>query len=318
MKKLVKEEFDISQYITAADVASAIMAGVIAYIKNRPKVDDQQQQPQGGASKEPRATGGKPAAAAPEVDPDSLPSFNSWQNTVDSIKRDDKLFDSVAKAAGCWKGEVDGDAIWDYAAKNKMTVGKVVELIKKISDTSGNGRWHILIDKEPGMMDFIAKARNMQDAIVAYSNAGNTVDWHMMREFGLSDELQNLVKTNTIDAFRKEYTNLPQGLMDKLAEEVGIGYRSVDSLERVANYATQHPELVDGLTAAINQSAIGDATTIVNALKMYSEIGKSALADGQMKRLMKYSTAFCDLLKRIDAGTTDVNDTAWNAVNING
>ena len=42
---MADEGFDISKYITAADIVAAVTAGVIAYIKNKPKVDDKKNQP---------------------------------------------------------------------------------------------------------------------------------------------------------------------------------------------------------------------------------------------------------------------------------
>ncbi len=67
MKTRVAEEFDISKYVTAADVASAVTAGIIAYIRNRPKTDDQQQQPQAGSSEQPSDGGNGAAAQADAV-----------------------------------------------------------------------------------------------------------------------------------------------------------------------------------------------------------------------------------------------------------
>lgn len=53
---MAEEGFDISKYITAADIVAAVTAGVIAYIKNKPKVDDKKNQPGDAAQ----------AAAAPK------------------------------------------------------------------------------------------------------------------------------------------------------------------------------------------------------------------------------------------------------------
>lgn len=53
---MADEGFDISKYITAADIVAAVTAGVIAYIKNKPKVDDKKNQPGDAAQ----------AAAAPK------------------------------------------------------------------------------------------------------------------------------------------------------------------------------------------------------------------------------------------------------------
>ena len=59
MKIKVAEEFDISQYITAADIVSAVTAGVIAYIRNKPKPDKKKQQQEApGADEQPTTPSG--------------------------------------------------------------------------------------------------------------------------------------------------------------------------------------------------------------------------------------------------------------------
>ena len=37
---MAENGFDISKYIKAEDIVAAVAAGVVAYIRNRPKVDD--------------------------------------------------------------------------------------------------------------------------------------------------------------------------------------------------------------------------------------------------------------------------------------
>lgn len=51
------EGFDISKYITAADIAAAVSAGIVAYIRNKPKVDKKKPQ-------EPTAPAAEPAPSA--------------------------------------------------------------------------------------------------------------------------------------------------------------------------------------------------------------------------------------------------------------
>lgn len=47
---MAEKGFDITKYITAEDIVAAVAAGVVAYIRNRPKVDDKKQQPPGDAA----------------------------------------------------------------------------------------------------------------------------------------------------------------------------------------------------------------------------------------------------------------------------
>ena len=47
---MAENGFDISKYIKAEDIVAAVAAGVVAYIRNRPKVDDKKQQPPGDAA----------------------------------------------------------------------------------------------------------------------------------------------------------------------------------------------------------------------------------------------------------------------------
>lgn len=47
---MAESGFDISKYIKAEDIVAAVAAGVVAYIRNRPKVDDKKQQPPGDAA----------------------------------------------------------------------------------------------------------------------------------------------------------------------------------------------------------------------------------------------------------------------------
>ena len=66
MKTRVDEKFDISKYVTATDIAAALVAGVVAYIKNKPTVDDQQPQAgdaagQGAPTEQPAAPGAEAA-----------------------------------------------------------------------------------------------------------------------------------------------------------------------------------------------------------------------------------------------------------------
>lgn len=66
------EGFDISKYITAADIAAAVTAGIVAYIRNKPKVDKKKPQPQ--QPQEPTAPAAEPAPA---------PTANDY---VDNVK----------------------------------------------------------------------------------------------------------------------------------------------------------------------------------------------------------------------------------------
>ena len=47
---MAEKGFDITKYITAEDIVAAVAAGVVAYKRNSPKVDDKKQQPPGDAA----------------------------------------------------------------------------------------------------------------------------------------------------------------------------------------------------------------------------------------------------------------------------
>lgn len=59
---MAEQGFDISKYITAADIVSAVTAGIVAYIRNKPKVDKKKPQPQ--QPQEPTAPAAEPAPSA--------------------------------------------------------------------------------------------------------------------------------------------------------------------------------------------------------------------------------------------------------------
>lgn len=50
------EGFDISKYITAADIAAAVTAGIIAYVRNKPKLDNKKGQTQPSANAQNQAS----------------------------------------------------------------------------------------------------------------------------------------------------------------------------------------------------------------------------------------------------------------------
>lgn len=107
----VLEEFDISKYITAADVAAAVAAGIMAYITNRAKADDQQQSQAGDATGQGAPTAEQPVAPTePQTPvataPIAKPSpklnygFDNFTSPEQMILSNQNYENAVSKAVG--------------------------------------------------------------------------------------------------------------------------------------------------------------------------------------------------------------------------
>jgi hypothetical protein len=161
--------FDISKYITATDIASAVTAGVIAYVMNRTKADDQQQRPtdNAGVSDTTPDISDQPLSNA--ITPDQDPTQYAVRNGDSAFEDAKDWWEFTASHGSC-----DGDAFLNPSEWSITSIaednGVSPEAVQQLVDSN---RMTAFLQR------FISLGQNSTVTSVGYSQTGNEV-MHML------------------------------------------------------------------------------------------------------------------------------------------